>query len=434
MNYLIIGAGPAGVTAAEELRNLDADAQITLLSHELETPYARMAIPYLIKKQIEESGLSIRISPTHYADKNIELITASVESIDINKQQVNLTEGDALAYDKLLIATGGTPLTPPIPGIDLPGVYPCWTLENARNIKAAAVEGAKVVLIGAGFISTTIVEALVKCGAQLTIVEMEDRLIPRMMDSKGGQIIRDWCEGKGVAILTSAPARAITQAADGKLSVSFAEHDAIEAIEAIEADLIISATGVAPNISFLKDSGLDTDLGVLVDEHLMSSDPNVYAAGDVAQAPDLLSDERTVMAIQPVATEHGRLAALNMANHDSNSAAQAWPGSINMNVLDMLGLVSCSFGLWDGGEHAGELGVDRAELHQPEQSKYIQLQFLDDRLIGASSVGFTNHVGVFQGLIQGQVALGEWKQRLIDDPSLVMEAWVATAQGIKSDG
>ena len=415
MKHVIIGAGPAGVTAAEEIRRQDLSAEIILISHEPETPYSRMAIPYLIKNQIEENGTFIRLSDTHFDDQKITLLEATIDSIDTEGKNLKLGSGESLSYDKLLIASGGTPLTPPIEGIDLPGVTPCWTLEHARKIIERAVSDAHIVLIGAGFISTTIVEALVERGGSLTIIEMEDRLIPRMMDNKGADIIRKWCEAKGVTILTSARVDAISEAG-GRLSVFFAGHDAIE------ADLVISATGVAPNISFIEGSGIDTDLGILVDEYLTSSDPDIYAAGDVAQAPDLLSDQKTVMAVQPVAAEHGRLAGINMVKGNT----LAWNGSINMNVLDMLGLVSCSFGLWEGID-----GGDSAELHKPEHNKYIKLQFQDDRLIGASSVGYTDHVGVFKGLIMGKVALGEWKDKLIEDPSQVMKAWIGVTQGLK---
>ncbi len=413
MNHVIIGAGPAGVTAAEEIRRQDPSADITLISHEGEPPYSRMAIPYLIKNQIQESGTYIRISDTHFEDLKIKLQSGEVNSIDTAGKTLALSNGERVDYDKLLIASGGFPLTPPIEGIDLPGVYPCWTLEHARQIIKRAVPNSHVVLIGAGFISTTIVEALVKRGGSLTIIEMEDRLIPRMMDNKGGDIIRKWCEAKGVVIETSARADKISQT-DGKLNVSIPEQDTIE------ADLVISATGVAPNIKFLESSDIETDLGILVDEFLNSSDPNIYAAGDVAQAPDLLTAEKTVMAVQPVAAEHGRLAGINMVKGNT----LAWQGSINMNVLDMLGLVSCSFGLWDGVEGGGS-----AELYKPEQNKYIKLQFDEDRLVGASSVGFTDHVGVFQGLIQGRVSLGEWKDKLINDPTRIMEAWIGSTQG-----
>ena len=413
MNYVIIGTGPAGVTAAEELRRHDPSSEITLIGHEPEPPYSRMAIPYLIKKQIDESGTHIRQSESHFEDHKLTLVQATVNHIDPASKAISFTNGESLNYDKLLIASGGTPLSPPIEGIDLPGVYPCWTLDNARHIIERAVPGSNVVLIGAGFISTTIVEALVNCGSTLSIVEMEDRIIPRMMDIKGGDIIRQWCEQKGVTILTSARVTSIEQKGE-QLSVSFSNRDSIE------ADLVISATGVKPGIDFLEGSAIETDQGILVDEFLNSSDPNIYAAGDVAQAPDLLSDEKTVMAIQPVAAEHGRLAGINMAKGNTLE----WRGSINMNVLDMLGLVSCSFGLWEGIE-----GGDSAEMHNPGQNKYIQLQFDGDRLIGASSVGYTDHIGVFQGMIQGKVQLGKWKQKLIEDPTRIMEAWIGSTQG-----
>jgi len=414
MNHVIIGAGPAGATAAEEIRRQDPSADITLISHEPERPYSRMAIPYLIKKTIDESGTRIRLSDTHFEDQKITLLNATVDAIDTAAGQLRMSDGESMAYDKLLIASGGMPLTPPIDGIDLPGVYPCWTLDNARNIIRRAVPEAHIVLIGAGFISTTIVEALVECGGSLTIVEMEDRLIPRMMDLKGGDIIRKWCEARGVTIMTSARVDAITRAGD-RLRVAFAEQ------QAVEADLVISATGVAPNIQFLDGSNIETDAGILVDEFLASNIDGVYAAGDVAQAPDLLTDQKTVMAVQPVAAEHGRLAGINMVKGNT----LAWRGSINMNVLDMLGLVSCSFGLWDGVE-----GGDNAELYKPEQNKYIKLQFDDDRLVGASSIGYTDHVGVFQGLIQGKVSLGIWKDKLKEDPERMMEAWIGSTQGI----
>ncbi len=413
MKHVIIGAGPAGVTAAEEIRRLDPAADIVIIGDEPALPYSRMAIPYLIKKKIQESGTYFRISETHYDDLKIELVNASVESVDPVEKKLALSSGARLDYDKLLIATGGQPLTPPIEGIDLTGVHPCWTLEDARNIIARAVEDSNVVLVGAGFISTTIVEALVDCGAKLTIVEMEDRLIPRMMGKDGSDIIRKWCENKDVTIITSARVESITACGE-KLSVSFTGHDAIE------ADLVVSATGVAPNTGFLEGSGIETDTGVLVDEFLNTSSPDIYAAGDVAQAPDFLLDEKTVMAIQPVAVEHGRLAGINMVKGN----VLGWRGSINMNVLDILGLVSCSFGLVEGVD-----GGDSVQMCQPEHHKFIDLQFDGNRLIGASSIGFKEHAGVFQGLIQGKIDLGEWKQKLKQDPSKIMYAWLGCTQG-----
>lgn len=413
MKFVIIGAGPAGVIAAEEIRRQDDSAEIVIVGKEQETPYSRMAIPYLIKNTIEEQGTHLRTSETHYDDHDFTIMQAKVETINTDAKQLVLSDQQTIDYDKLLVASGGKPLTPPIEGINLPGVYPCWTLDHARQIIKRAVEGSNIVLIGAGFISTTIVEALVKSGGQLTIVEMEDRVIPRMMGKEGSDIISHWCESKGVTIKTSSRVEKISEV-DDHLAVE------ISGGEVIDANLVISATGVAPNISFLSDSGLDTDLGLLVDEFLNTSNADVYGAGDVVQAPDFLLNEKTVMAIQPVAAEHARLAAYNMVHGNNKS----WKGSFNMNVLDMIGLVSCSFGLVDGVENG-----DSAQMCQADQNLFINLQFDGNVLIGASSVGFHKHAGVFQGLIQNKVELGEWKEKLKQDPTLVMDAWIGCSQG-----
>ncbi len=403
------------MTASEEVRRLRPEASITLIGND-EAPYARMALPYLIKKQIDEAGTHIRLSPKHYDNLNIELIEGTVESVDASARKLDISmngTSQQIDYDKLLIASGGSPLTPPIEGIDLPGVSPCWTLAHARQIMQRARPGADIVLIGAGFISTTIVEGLVTDDGNLTIIEQEDRLIPRMMDGRGSAIIRSWCEKKGVHVITSSRVERISQS-ENRLVVAITGHDSIE------ADLVISATGVAPNVGFLQSSGIRLDQGVLVDAYLQSSAVDVYAAGDVAQAPDLLSGGKTVMAIQPVAVEHGRVAAINMVKGNK----LAWRGNINMNVLDLLGLVSCSFGLWQGVKDG-----DNAEVYHPDQHRYMKLQFDHDRLVGASSVGYTEHVGVIQGLIQGRVSLGKWKQKLMDDPTRLMEAWIGSTHG-----
>ncbi len=181
------------------------------------------------------------------------------------------------------------------------------------------------------------------------------------------------------------------------------------------ADLVISAAGVKSNTDFLKDSGIKIDQGILVNHYLQSNVPDVYAAGDVAQGEDFSSVSFEVQAIQPTATEHGRIAAMNMADRVTRHQ-----GSVNMNVLDTLGLISSSFGLWMGAE-----GGDSVELCEPDRFRYINLEFKDDVLVGATSLGLTQHVGVLRGLIQGRVPLGSWKDRLMQDPTRMMEAYLA---------
>jgi len=414
MHHVIIGAGPAGVVAAEHLRKLDAGARITLLGDEPEPPYSRMALPYLLVEQIGEQGTYLRKADGHYESSGIEVRQARVSGLDTAKRELGLEGGERLGYDRLLIATGSSPMTPPIPGIDREGIHNCWTLADARQIAAGCRPGAKVVLMGAGFIGCIILEALAESGADLVVVEMLDRMVPRMMNETAGGMIKSWCESKGVRVLTSTKVTEITGGGTHPLEV------VLDSGEALEADLVVSATGVKPNVGFLEGSGIETDDGVVVDRCLRSSDPNIYAAGDVAQGRDFSTGEYTVQAIQPTAVDHGQLVARNMAGQ-----AVEHRGAVNMNVLDTLGLVSSSFGLWMGVE-----GGDSATLLNRDRYRYINLQFKDDILVGATSLGLTQHVGVLRGLIQTPVPLGKWKDHLKQDPTRIMEAYLACTQPV----
>ena len=194
MQHIIIGAGPAGVVAAETLRKCDPEAAITLIGDEPEPPYSRMAIPYYLIDNVGEAGTYLRGAGEHFATQNIEVVQQRVDRIDAAAKSVILVDGTSRSYDKLLIATGSHPVSPPIPGLDLPQVHSCWTLEDARHIIELAQSGSNVVLIGAGFIGCIILEALVKRGVNLTVVETGNRMVPRMLDDKAGSLLETWCK------------------------------------------------------------------------------------------------------------------------------------------------------------------------------------------------------------------------------------------------
>ena len=414
MHYAIIGAGPAGVTAAETLRSRDPEGEITLIGGEPEPVYSRMAIPYLLAGDIDEAGTYLRHDPAHFETLGIRHVQDRVTAIDSSGRRLTLSGGADLGYDRLLIASGSRAVAPPLEGLEQAGIHHCWTLEDARNIALYARPGSRVVLMGAGFIGCIIMEALVRRGVSLTLVEAGDRMVPRMMDQVAGNLIRTWCQGRGVDVRTSTRITAI----DSDPSGAARFHLACDTGEALAADLLVVATGVRPAIDYLQGSGIETDVGVLVDERLQTSVPGVYAAGDVCQGMDWGSSGRSVHAIQPVAVETGRLAAINMSGGEVPHA-----GSMDMNVLDALGLICTSYGRWMGAE-----GGDSAELLDADGYRYIKLQFEDDRLVGAITLGHREHVGVLRGLIQSRVRLGPWKARLQRDPNRIMEAWLASTQ------
>lgn len=411
MKHVVLGAGPAGVIAAETLRRTAPDSSVTLVCGEMEPPYSRMALPYLLAENIGENGTYLRHGERHYDSLGIELRQGRAASIAPDKGAVVLEDGGIVAYNRLLIATGSRPARPPVPGMDLDCVESCWTLEDARRIAAGTRSGSRVVLMGAGFIGCIVLEALAARGVELTVVEMEDRMLPRMMDDAGAAMIKRWCEAKGVTVLTGTAVKSVEKSADGlRLDIGGG---------VVAADLVVCATGVRPNIEFLEGSGIKTDQGILVNDRLQTSLPGVYAAGDVAQGPDFSTGERMVHAIQPTASEHGRIAAANMAGIDT-----PYRGSLIMNVLNTLGLITASYGLWQGVK-----GGDRAVVQDEEAFKYLRLEFDGDVLVGSLSLGLTQHVGVLRGLIQTKAPLGFWKDRLMRDPHLVMEAYLECAQG-----
>jgi NAD(P)H-nitrite reductase large subunit len=410
MRHVIIGSGPAGVVAAETLRKADPAAEVTILCGEGEVPYARMAIPYLLKGDIREAGTYIRKDPDHFAKQRIDLVHGRAAGVDTAAREVVVTGARRLPFDRLLIATGSRPSRESIPGIDLPGVQTCWTLDDARAILEKARPGTRIVQMGAGFVGCIIMEGLLSRGVDLTILVRSGYMVRRMMNPTASGLIRRWCESKGVRILTRTQPLAISRNGEALL-VDLAGG------LALQADIYLSVVGVDPNVEFLAGSGIDIGHGVRVDATLQSNVPGVYAAGDVAESANVLTGKQELNAIQPNAVEQGRVAALNMAGH-----AARFKGGFVFNVLTTLGLSSSSFGEWQGVD-----GGESAEVLDEGRYRYLNLQFDGDRLVGANCVGFSDHVGAMRGLIEGRLRLGAWKRRLMADPSQIMPAYLAAA-------
>jgi NAD(P)H-nitrite reductase large subunit len=419
MRHVILGNGPTGVVAAETIRKKSPTDEIVIVGDEHERPYSRMAIPYLLEGKIAESGTLLRHDPHHWERTGISLVEARATAIDASAGRVSLSNGDALPYDRLLIATGSHPVRPPIPGMDLPDVVSCWTLDDARKIQDRLRPGAKVLQMGAGFIGMIIMEAIAttvnKTGGKLTVVEMGDRVVPRMMTPEASRLIQGWSEKAGVEILCSTRVGAVAAKAGGGVTVTFGDG------ASRDFDFVICATGVVPTIDYLKGSGVEIGKlgGIVVDARMQTTVPGIYAAGDCTESVDLSTGEFMVNAIQPNAADQALVAGANMAG-----GAALTRGGLRMNVLETFGLISTSYGQWwgaEGGEHVEEVDAD--------EFRYIRLEFMGDRVIGATVVGRTHHIGALRGLIQTGVKLtAEWKARLMADPNKFMDAYLACGQ------
>ena len=211
----------------------------------------------------------------------------------------------------------------------------CWTLDDARQIAAKLKPGARVVMLGAGFVAGVCMKSLVQSGVQLSVIAgRAGQILRSMMTPVGSTMLQRWLESKGVEVITT-----------GKVERIEPGPRLVMDSRTIDADLIILATGVRPNISFLEGTGAEIDQGIVINEYMETTVPCIYSAGDVAQGRDFSTGEWVVHALQPTATEHGRMAALNMAG-----TRTPYRGSLSMNVLDTVGLISHTFGLWQGRE------------------------------------------------------------------------------------
>jgi NAD(P)H-nitrite reductase large subunit len=411
--HLVIGGGTAGMNAMRTIREEERDpSEITLVS--AEKPYSRMVLPYYLDRSIAESHVYTATAAQLATWKVKTLLGRRATALDVKANACTLDDGSRVEYDDCLIATGSSAVRAPVPGADGRAVHSFWTLEEARGVLAAVAPGRHVVMVGAGFISFTILNSILALGARLTVVELAPRILPRMVDATGAELVEGWLKAHGVTVRTNAKLTKIEDVRDRKRLKFAVGPDLV-------ADVVIMATGIRTNLDWLQGSGVDVKQGVVVDDHLRSSVPNVYAAGDVAQGRDLISGEGAVHAIEPTAQEHGRVVGANMAGKDVR-----YRGSLIINIVEVCHLDAASFGAWDDPKAEAISGLKQ------DRNAYRKLLFRGERLTGAIIIGrsgdiwTTNDVGMLKGLVQTGQPLGRYKEYLRRNPFDVKLAFIAS--------
>jgi NADPH-dependent 2,4-dienoyl-CoA reductase/sulfur reductase-like enzyme len=409
VRHVIVGAGPAGLAAAETLRALDPEAGVALVCDE--PPYARMALPYHLEGRIGEPALATGDAAWFDSLRIEARFGVRASGLDAKARRLLLEDGTSLDYERLLVATGSRVAVPGIEGAEVPGVIPLWTLDHARRFLARG--RGETAIVGAGFIAFTALDALVSRSAAVRFLELEPRVLPRMLDTQGSAIVERRLRERGIDVRTGVRVQRI-ETVGARLRIH------LEGGPAVEADSVVLATGVRPNVELLAGSGIEASRGIPVDAQLRTGVPEVFAAGDVAQGPDLLGGPRRIQAIQPTAVDHGRIAAANMAG-----IPVSYAGSLTMNVVAAQGLEAASFGRWE--EERGALRVENAA-----DGIYRKYVFERDVLVGgiligpSSAVTATNDVGMLKGLIQTGAPLGTWKEYLHANPLELRRAYVAS--------
>lgn len=408
--HVIVGAGPAGINALETIRALDRDADIVLVGGE--PAYARMVLPYYIEGRIEEQAVFTG-DAAYFQERGVATrFGRTATGVDPQAGQIHLDDGEALAYDRLLLATGSRAAVPDVSGIDSPGVVSMWTLDDARSYLAR--DRAETVIVGAGFIAFTVLDAVAKRSERVTVVELAPRILPNMLDERAAALVQAHLADRGIEVHTDAGLEQIEER-NGRRVLRLSSG------KTLQCDAVVIATGVKPNVEFIAGSGIEINHGIPVDDHLLTSADRVFAAGDVAEGPDLLTGEKRVHAIQPTAVDHGRVAGANMAGADVG-----YSGSLTMNILAAQGLEACSFGRWQGD------GLEVQAIENASGRIYRKYVWEDDKLVGGVLIGPSvavsnvNDVGMLKGLIQTGVELSGWKSYLAENPLDLRRPFIAS--------
>ncbi|GAA0672898.1 NAD(P)/FAD-dependent oxidoreductase [Natronoarchaeum mannanilyticum] len=397
-SYVIIGDGIAGSSAAETLREESPDAEITVVTDEGEALYNRILIKEFAKGKLPEAPISIH-EEDWYGERDIDLsLNTYVTDVDVDAHEVHTHEGDTLAYDKLLVATGGTPAQLPVDNSDADGVHHFWTFQDARAIQEHASEADTGVIIGAGLLG---IDLAAICGAQ----DVDAKYLMRgdswwryALNEEGAEIIHDGLREKGVEPVFQSGADEFVTDDDGSVVATIDSNG-----ERYESDFVGAAIGLDFNVEFMQGTGLETDDGVVVDEYMQTNLEDVYAAGDLTQFYDTILDEQAQNGSWGSAKEQGQVAAKNMAADDEVESFR-WVSSYSITHFDFPFL---SFG------HP-TIGDDSVERKYSD-TEWRRVVFKDGKVIGGVLIGDLAPQSKLKQLIREERDVSGQKELLLEE-------------------
>jgi len=395
MTYVIIGNGVASLGAIEGIRRVDQKGKIVIVSAEDVTTYGRPLISYLLAGKIGPERLALR-GPEYYEQNNVELkLGTTVTALDTAKKTVTTDKGETVAYDRLLIATGGVPFVPPIPGVKGEDIYSFTTLAHAKTLIELSSKIKRAVVIGGGLIGLKAAESLHDRGVSVTIVELAPRILSGGFDEKAGKLAGNRLKNVGIEVNCGVTAKEIQRGKNGRVKGVLLTDGRF-----LECDVVVVAIGVVPASSLAKEAGVKVERGIIVDDKLMTSAKDVYAAGDVAQAKDQLTGEHRVVPIWPNAYNQGFASGRNMAG-----AKQPYQGGLPMNSISFYGLPTVSVGMVNPPEADKNYDVI-AQLDEAKET-YRKLVFHEGKLVGYVLVGDIDKAGMYTAFIKFEMKLDD---------------------------
>lgn len=403
--YLIIGNSIAGVSCIEAIRQLDSKGKIIVISDEVVLNYSRPLISYYLGKKVPKEKMSFRDKDFYRKNRVEVLLNTKAQKIDTKKKEVYLDGGRKVKFRKLLIATGGKPIIPPIEGLDRvkEGVFTFTKFSDAQRlidfIKGHNIKEA--VVLGAGLIGLKCTEGLVERGLTVTIIELADRVLANTFDKDASDILEQALNKLGCSVIKEDTIVKIVSV-KGRI-----QKVVLKSGKEISTKLLVLAIGVRPNIDLIKNTPISHDRGIIVNEFMETNVKGIYAAGDVAQGKDFLLEVNSVIAIWPVASRQGKVAGFNMAGRPTE-----YEGLFIMNSVELAGIPTISFGITNPQDSEKYEILSKKEQ---EHNFYRKVVLKDNKIVGAIFLGRIERAGIFSGLIKDKIDVSSFKQDLLSD-------------------
>jgi NAD(P)H-nitrite reductase large subunit len=383
---VIVGGGPAGLSAIQSIREVDRKASLLWISDEPYLPYSKVLLPYLLSGKIKEANLML-IDQQSLENLGVTLWTKSpVLSLDVGKKSLEVKKGKEVAFNKLLIASGASPVFPKIPGIKTKGVFGLRTLNDVRQMTQGVGKKDKVVIWGGGLVGTQAANALYLRGIRSSLLVSSPHILSQILDSETAKVVQKKIGKQGPTLYLKEDITEI-QSKDGRIS-----SVVLKSGKKLKTNLLIVGKGVKPNIDFLMGSKIGLDRGVLVDQRMTTNIPDIYAAGDVAVDIDLLSGKRSHVAIWPKAIDEGRVAGRNMAGEE-----MIYPGTLSMNITTIFGMTIAVVGNTRSTNSKQETLIFRGK------KVYRKIFLRDNQIMGLVFIGNYFDAGVLSNFIRSRI-------------------------------
>jgi len=403
MRYVIIGNSAAAVGAVESIRQVDQTGEIMLIGDEPFHVYSRPLIAHFLAGEVGDDRLFYR-SADFYERMEVQAVLGTkAKRIDFTGQQVRLVNEKTIDFDRLLICTGSGVTTPHIKGLNLAGVTTFQKLADAYDIKAqAGSKNQRAVVIGGGFIGLRAAQSLRETGIDVALL-VRSRVMRRVLDATGSAIVESLLQAEGIEMIKGGALQEI-KGQNGQVTGIALDDGRKET-----CSIVVIATGVAPNLDLVTNTGVQINKGIMVNQYMQTTYSNVFAAGDVAQTYDIPRGSGFINANWPNAHEQGEVAGFNMAG-----ARVPYRGSIGMNVISIGAVPVVALGISDPeSEHQG--GYEQKTRTNASQNIYQKLVFKDNRLKGAIFIGDLGLCGAVKELIRDQTLVGIIKDAILSE-------------------